>query len=109
MKTLSIYLYTLLFVTVALGQSYKPPGGYVPDSATAVKIAEAVLVPIYGKKQIDSELPLNARLKDGVWTVTGTLRCPDGKGGTTSMCFGGAAVVQISKADARILSMEHGK
>jgi hypothetical protein len=109
MKTLSICLCTSLFATVALGQGYKPPAGYVPDSVTAIKIAEAVLVPIYGKKQIDSELPLNAQLKDDVWTVTGTLRCPDGKAGFASVCFGGAAVVQISKTDARILSMEHGK
>jgi hypothetical protein len=27
----------------------------VPDSAAAIKIAEAVLAPIYGKKQIDSQ------------------------------------------------------
>jgi len=65
-----------------------------------------VLVPIYGKKQIESELPFNAELKDDVWTVTGTLPCSDG---VTSVCVGGTAVIQISKTDARILSMKHGK
>jgi len=92
-----------------LGQAYKPPSGYVPDSATAVKIGEAVLIHVYGRKQIESELPLNAHLKDGIWIVTGTLRCPDGKGGTTTECDGGVAVVQISKSDGRIFSMTHYK
>ena len=89
----------------------KPPAkeGYVPDSTTAIKIAEAVLVPVYGKKQIDSEQPFTARLKDDVWTVSGTLRCPDGKGGVTTACDGGVAVVQISKLDVRVVSMTHYK
>lgn len=99
----------LLLATLALGQGYKPKEGYVPDSATAVKIAEAVLIPVYGKKQIESEEPFTAKLKDGVWTVYGTLRCPDGKGGTTTICVGGVAEIRISKDDARILSMSHYK
>jgi hypothetical protein len=109
MKNLTVCLWVLVFVAHAVGQGYKPPAGYVPDSTTPIKIAEAVLVPIYGKKQIDSELPLSAELKDDVWTVTGTLHCPDGKGGVTSACDGGVAVVRISKTDARILSMKHYK
>jgi hypothetical protein len=81
----------------------------VPDSKTAVKIAEAVLIPVYGEKQIDSERPLHAKLKDNVWTVSGTLRCPDGRGGTTTSCDGGTAEVKIAKDDGRILSMIHYK
>jgi NTF2 fold immunity protein len=98
-----------VLVTFAFGQGYKPPQGYVPDSATAVQIAEAVLVPVYGKKQIESEEPLTAKLENDVWTVNGTLRCPDGKGDTTPHCVGGTAVVQISKIDARIIFMTHYK
>jgi NTF2 fold immunity protein len=109
MRNLSVGFCAFLFAALALGQGYRPPSGYVPDSATAVKIGEAVLIPIYGKKQIQSELPLSAHLKDHVWTVTGTLRCPDGKGGTTTQCSGGVAVVEISKVDGRILSMTHYK
>ena len=81
----------------------------MPDSSTAVKIAEAVLIPVYEKEKIESERPFTARLKDDVWTVTGTLRCPDGHGGTTTDCDGGVAEVRISKADARILFMTHYK
>jgi len=98
-----------LLVTTAAGQGYRPSNGFVPDEATAVKIAEAVLIPVYGAKQIDSERPFTATLKKGVWTVAGTLRCPDGKGGFSTDCDGGVATVQISKEDARILSMVHYK
>jgi hypothetical protein len=30
----------------------KPAGGYVPDATTAVRIADAVLIPTYGVKRI---------------------------------------------------------
>jgi hypothetical protein len=109
MKTWAILASALLLASELAGQGYKPTSGYVPDSKTAVKIAEAVLVPIYGQKQIESERPFIATLRNGAWTVTGTLRCPDGKGGTTTSCDGGVAEVQISKSDARILYMLHGK
>jgi hypothetical protein len=42
----------------ANAQSFAPRDGFVPDSATAVKIAEAVLVPVYGREKIESEYPL---------------------------------------------------
>jgi NTF2 fold immunity protein of polymorphic toxin system component len=102
---------SLIFMIAALtaGQSYKPKEGYVPDSATAVKIAEAVLVPVYGKKQIESEQPFTAKLETDIWTVSGTLHCPDGKGGITTHCEGGVAVVKISRIDAHIVSMIHYK
>jgi hypothetical protein len=87
----------MLLTTLAVGQGYKPKEGYVPNSETAVKIAEAVLIPVYGKKQIGSEEPFTARLKDGVWTVQGSLHCPDG----STTCVGGVAEVKISKDDAR--------
>jgi NTF2 fold immunity protein len=109
MKALAACSCALVIATFALGQGYKPRSGYVPDSGTAVQIAEAVLIPIYGKKQIESERPFTATLKGDTWTVEGTLRCPDGKGGTTTECDGGVAVVKISKIDARILYMMHGQ
>jgi NTF2 fold immunity protein of polymorphic toxin system component len=109
MRICVVLAFSLWIVVLAVAQSYRPKEGYVPDSATAVKIAEAVLVPIYGKKQIESEQPFTAKLKDDVWTVSGTLRCPDGKGGMTTQCDGGVAVVQISKVDAHVISMTHYK
>jgi hypothetical protein len=85
---------------------YTPSHSYVPDAATAVKIAEAVLVPVYGEQKIVSERPFTAILEGSVWTVEGTLYCGDGKPGS---CLGGTATVKLSKDDARILFMMHYK
>jgi hypothetical protein len=111
MKTAILLLYCIAFATFSFSQGLPPPrSGYVPDSATAVKIAEAVLIPVYGKEHIESERPFTAELNNGVWTVAGTLRCSDGKGGiTTRLCVGGVATVKISKSDARVLFMIHYK
>jgi hypothetical protein len=99
----------LFLIATVYGQDNTTKRNYVPDSVTAVKIAEAVLIPVYGQKQIESERPFVAQLDGDVWIVSGTLHCPDGKGGTTSNCVGGVAMVQLSKLDARILGMGHGK
>ncbi|HEY4842678.1 MAG TPA: NTF2 fold immunity protein [Terriglobales bacterium] len=109
MRIFVVLAFSLWLVVLALAQNYQPKDGYVPDSTTAVRIAEAVLVPVYGKKQIASEEPFTAKLKDDVWTVSGTLRCADGKGDVTPRCDGGVAVVQIAKIDAHVISMIHGK
>jgi hypothetical protein len=82
---------------------YVPPAGFVPDSATAVRIAVAVWIPIYGKRQIMSEAPFVASLENGVWTVTGSLP-PAPKG---MMVVGGAAIVRIARRDGRILFLTH--
>jgi hypothetical protein len=99
----------VILIAASQAQSYVPKEGFVPDSATAVKIAEAVLIPVYGKKKIESERPFKATLENGVWTIDGTLRCPDGKGGVTTMCVGGTAEVKLSKTDGHILNMIHYK
>ena len=80
--------------------SYVPPNGFVPDSATAVRIAVAVWIPIYGKRQIMLEQPYVARLQDSVWTVTGTLRAG---------YQGGTAIAMIAKRDGRVLYVKHGQ
>ena len=112
MRLPAILVVTLLLASFAFSKrdtGYVPKAGYVPDSKTAVSIAEAVLMPVYGAKQIESERPFTATLKNEVWTVEGTLRCSDGKGGVSTDCAGGVAAVRISEKDARILYMIHGK
>ena len=105
----AILLSILMFNTWLLAQGYKPKAGFVPDSVTAIKVAEAVLTPIYGEKQVESKRPFLAVQCEGVWTVTGA-SCPDARGGTTTMgCRGGSVTIQIAKNDARILTMEFGK
>lgn len=84
----------------------------VPDAATALKIAEPVLIKTYGKRQIDDERPLRAKLEDGIWSVYGTLCCPDEKGRRTceeGKCLGGVAVLKLRQSDGKILSIMHYK
>lgn len=78
--------------------SFKPPKGYVPDEQTAISIAVAVWTPIYGKEQIESEKPYKASLREGVWTVTGSL--PEGYDG-------GTAIAEIAQESGCILRIIH--
>jgi hypothetical protein len=83
--------------------SYRPPEGMVPNKETAEAIAEAVLVPIYGKDTIASEKPFETTLQNGVWHVSGTLRKPP----DATVAIGGTAQIDISKKDGRILRVIH--
>lgn len=85
--------------------SYVPPNGFVPDSMTAVRIAEAVLAPIYPAKVLQPERPFRARLSGDTWTVEGTLP----QAGRDTESIGGVAVVEINKNDGCILRVSHGK
>ena len=50
---------------------------------------------------IYQEKPFVARLKDGIWTVEGSL--------PKQYIKGGVAIVEISKDDGRILRASHGE
>lgn len=80
--------------------TYKPKEGYVPDAATAIKIAEAVWIPIYGEETLKDERPFTADLVNGVWIVQGM---PPG------LRVGGTAYAEISKETGRILNVIHFK
>ncbi len=80
--------------------SFSPVEGYVPDAETAIKIAVAVWEPIYGANEVAGEKPYQASLKDGVWTVEGSL---------PKNYDGGVASAKIAKSDGRILMVIHGK
>lgn len=100
---LTLAISTVTFVAMGVfsqERGYRPAEGFIPDKATAVRVAEAVLTPIYGEKQIKSEEPLNAQLKGGVWIITGTP--PKG------MALGGVAEIRISKRTGEILFVNHG-
>ena len=102
---------TLLVVGgVAFAQSgrrgFVPGSGFVPDAITALKIAEAVLTPVYGQDVIASEHPFRAVLKGNIWIVTGSVPCNDPAG---RLCPGGAAEVHISRKDGRVTFMGHGQ
>jgi hypothetical protein len=79
--------------------SYASAEGYVPDAETAVKIAEAVWLPIYGERVLEKR-PFKARLNGEIWTVEGSL--PKGR-------LGGVPLAEIRKSDGAILRVSHGK
>ena len=100
MKSFLVFAWLILLSSSVQAQqhSYTPPDGFVPDAPTAVKIAEAVLIPIYGADTIERQRPFSAILKDGTWTVSGS---------TPKGTFGGNAVVEISKTDGRVERVSH--
>ena len=102
MKNLCLFIaVTLLTVGLSLAADVKPKAGFVPDEKTAIAIAVAVWIPIYGEESIQKEKPFKAVLKDGVWHVDGTL--------SPEFTRGGTAEAEISKEDARILRISHGR
>ena len=93
----------LLFAAGAAAEEklapFHPPEGFVPDAETAAKISEVILIRIFGEANTAMERPLVATLKEGVWTVVGTM---------PPHHLGGVAELHISKKDATILFMSHG-
>ena len=91
----------LLLSFPARADKFQTKGGFVPDAATAIKIAVAVWTPIYGEAHIAEEKPYHATLKGGVWTVEGSMHPPNAPGGV--------AFARISQKDGRILEVVHGQ
>lgn len=80
--------------------TYLPKEGYVPNEETAIKIAVAVWEPIYGVKKIAQEKPYKAKLQNGIWSVSGSLK---------SGWVGGVAEIEICKSTAQVVRLSHGK
>ena len=79
---------------------YVPPNGLVPNAETAIAVAVAIWLPIYGTEEIQEQRPFKAKLIKGIWHVEGSL--PPG-------VPGGVAEARISKKDGRVLYVYHGK
>jgi hypothetical protein len=71
-------------------------GGVVGDKETAIGIVEAILCPIYGKEAIRGQRPYQVTLKDGKWTVDGTV---------SPGFSGGRFHVVILQRDGRVLEI----
>lgn len=77
------------------------PHDIVPDKETAIRIAIAVWLPIYGK-DIKHEKPYVATLgENGVWEVKGMLN--------KKWKHGGVAYAYIQKSDGKVLKVIHTK
>ena len=102
-------LIILLFGSVAAYSQY----AYVPDTSTAISIAEAVWLPIYGSK-IYKQRPFHATLiGDSVWVVRGYKK----QGGfdtlngmvTLTVTHGGVLNAEIRKSDGKISQVYYTK
>ena len=82
----------------------------VPDEAAAIQVAERALARVYGEDKIKSEEPFGAELKNGIWTVAGTLWCADTNGHRTSApgaCLGGVAQGKVRASDGKVFDIIH--
>ena len=98
---LMVFAVCLVLVSSGHGSKAKSPlpsQGIIPDEVTAVKVAEAVFLPIFGQGEVTKFLPYHAQFKDGVWTVYGTLK-PNSRGGTPQLT--------ILKKDGKITEVWH--
>lgn len=99
--TCFVILYQYMYAkNTAQGINFVPANGFVPNEKTAIKVAEAIWVPIYGT-QVLNKKPYEAELKgDTVWVIQGTLPETD---------LGGVPYIEIRKSDCKILKVSHGK
>ncbi len=80
--------------------NWEPGQGYVPDSATAVQLAQIFFIRVYGEKVLKKK-PFIATLKNGkIWVVDGTLE---------NGMDGGVPHIEIQKSDGKVLELYHGK
>src|SRR5438128_5990862 len=93
----ALILMTLAAATFA-NDPWKQSRGLVPDKETAIKIAEAILFPIYGEREIRQERPYNVTLTNGFWRITGSMPTPP----PGEVMFGGTFYIVISQWDARV-------
>ena len=81
------------------GQSYRPTNGYLPDEKTAIQVAKAILISVYGEVTVKNEEPFTASLEGNIWTVKGAVRpYPSGN-----------AEVKLSKTDGAVLFLTHSQ
>lgn len=106
MKIYAVLAVVLLVIVVVLSREGEhengtvPRKGFVPDAVTAERIAEAVWIPIYGEKTVESEKPFKTTRSDDVWTVEGTV-APGARGQIIA--------IQIAEGDGQIVEVGHGK
>lgn len=98
-----------LILVFSLGGSFSkaegflPEQGVLPNEESAIKVAEVILVNVYGEKVLE-ERPFKAKLEIDIWSISGTFHCLQASG-----CKGGVAHIKISKKDGRVKSIIHDK
>jgi len=112
MKNNKIVMFIKIIISILLifnseiisqNKGHLPKEGFVPNKETAIKIAEAVWLPIYGD-EIYMDKPFIAKLSEDrkFWIVEGTL--PKG-----DRVLGGVPYAKIKKSDGKIIEVNFGK
>lgn len=73
----------------------------VRDKVTAIAIAKAIWIPVYGDKTVQAGTAFDAVLADGVWSVSAYFAAGKVEEGT--------AMMDISQEDGRISRIRHGQ
>jgi hypothetical protein len=76
----------------------------VPTAAVAIRIAEVIAEVVYGEDSISRQKPFVAVEEKDSWIVTGTI-----PKGFFSRRMGGVVEIELSKKDARVLTISHSK
>jgi hypothetical protein len=99
---ISLTIYVIEGVRPAKHLVFNPPtSGIVPDEATAIKIAETIGMPVFGKN-LNEYKPFHAELRnDSIWHVYGLP-----KKMWFAVQLGGGPVFEIQKTDGKILKVD---
>lgn len=79
-------------------KGYSPSEGLVTTAEIAFKIAEPILVNIYGEDTIEGEKPFSINLENNIWMIEGSLE---------EGFKGGVAYMEIDKYTGEILKVIH--
>jgi NTF2 fold immunity protein len=98
---ISVSIILGVFLSIQAMAPERKQRNYVPNKETAIKIAEAIWLPIFDK-EIYKHKPFNVELKsDSIWHVYGTRPATNYRGGTPH--------IYISKKDCRVLGYHCNK
>lgn len=76
------------------------PDKVIPDSQTAVNVAENILFKTYGKENIIKQRPYDLNFIDGYYIINGTFQEPT---------IGGNFLIILNSKDGKIIKLIHGK
>jgi hypothetical protein len=96
-RILTSLIFAICGISIAIAADGKY---YVPDAATAIKIATAFWEPIYGRNNVAQNKPFHATLQNGIWIVDGSL---------PAKRVDRVPVTKIAQKDGRIVRFSRGK
>jgi hypothetical protein len=97
MRILASLILVICGISIAIAGDAKH---YVPDPATAIKIAVAFWEPIYGRKNVAQNKPFHATLHNAIWIVDGSLPADR---------IDRVPVTRIAQKDGRIIRFSRDK